>query len=644
MKSPPPVDDTRSPKLNSPGFIDLDTTRPAHLSFRSSVGLIPTPGTVSKRHPTYEPIVLRFWVVTLGCALLGAIGIGLEVARKISDNNDGFHVPEKNVFSFASTQFLTSFFPSLIFVPLAYMVHGFDWAIRMWNPYLILSRGQASADETLLVDYPTNYHIQRTEVQTSVCYRVYIHDHGCTAIPTPSGVHLFRSTAAEHPASTAQSIKDIGLSPDIGDLTAFAASAGFACLLMNSIVFNGLGDPSFVLNGWAIAEFKFPTDSYLNGTMAINTTGIRTDTNCAIPNQVSVNSPSANVTTVSATSVDGCSLELSFNPNDADQQYGVSAVPNCGVNSTDVAFQPVFFWFWQQNPRRSAGVFCQPHIQLFDVTARAFLNNGSLTNVSIIDNYPNANNVSGPPLNDIPYNGHVQLTFLHTPLRSETRLCRVVFGNSSNINIQSRANAIRSGIPNSIFRQAEQSPGGLDSVFQDQKAFVSYTTQIYTRHLSLATKSNYFVPTNNTVDAVLTQLVPRLYVEPLAAHLLAVLCMLAAAIVFGLHFWHFRERRDIYLAHPPGSIGSAVALTSHSGFGDLLMPYDNVATFSRALAPFRFSLDRRTGAIVVDDTAVAYGGEIPTQVARDETMMTLIGKGQRHRQEDSYEGETPRAT
>lgn len=119
---------------------------------------------------------------------------------------------------------------------------------------------------------------------------------------------------------------------------------------------------------------------------------------------------------------------------------------------------------------------------------------------------------------------------------------------------------------------------------------------------------------------------------------------MTAAIVIVLHFWHFRERRDIYLAHPPGSIGSAVALTSHSGFGELLMPYDNVSTFSRALAPLRFRLDRRTGAIVVDDSAIAYAGESSTQTARDETMMTLIGKAPRHRQEDSLGGDTSRGT
>jgi len=89
---------------------------------------------------------------------------------------------------------------------------------------------------------------------------------------------------------------------------------------------------------------------------------------------------------------------------------------------------------------------------------------------------------------------------------------------------------------------------------------------------------------------------------------------------------HFRQRRDVYLAHFPGTIASGVALAAHSGFGELMLPYDNQAALGRALDSFRFSLDRRTGAIVVDDSSFAYAGELPTRPTRDETMMTLINK------------------
>jgi len=76
--------------------------------------------------------------------------------------------------------------------------------------------------------------------------------------------------------------------------------------------------------------------------MGVNTTGIQTNVNCARPNQLLVTpSSNANNSIISATSIDGCSLQVSLNPNNSEQQYGVVNVPNCGTSSTNVAFQPV---------------------------------------------------------------------------------------------------------------------------------------------------------------------------------------------------------------------------------------------------------------------------------------------------------------
>ena len=56
----PQYDDARSPALHSPPAHDpkADPARPPLLNIRSSVPLIPTPGTVSKRHPTYVRYIL----------------------------------------------------------------------------------------------------------------------------------------------------------------------------------------------------------------------------------------------------------------------------------------------------------------------------------------------------------------------------------------------------------------------------------------------------------------------------------------------------------------------------------------------------------------------------------------------------------
>ncbi|KAH9980405.1 hypothetical protein BJV74DRAFT_857216 [Russula compacta] len=613
MAAPQAVD-PRSPNLpSSAGFSDEDRATTAALlprSFRSYVDFIPTPGTVSKRHPTYEPISLRFWIVSLGCLLLTLIGIVLEIARLISNDNNGFYVPPKNVFSFVSTQFLTSFFPSLLFAPLVLMIRAFDWAIRMWNPYLLLSRGNAPADETLLII-----------IWIFVTYNALKFKHqfilvsGFTVMgavlfqPLAGSIFVVKDFAMSSP-STVQSISDVGLSPDIGDLFSFASSAVF----INVLVFNDIGDPSFICGGWAIAEFEFPTTAYLNGTMGVNTTGIATETNCASASQISATSSTANATVVSATSIEGCSLEVTFNPNNADQQFGAVNVPNCGTNTTDVAFQPVFFWFWKTNPNNTAGIFCHPRIAVYDVTAFATLNNNSLSYVTIVDNYPKANNVSGAPLNGTAYNG-------------------IMFDTSADINVQSRANSIRTGIPNAIFRAAVQSASGLQGAYDmpDDCRCPAHAT----RPTSLYCVRHFF-----SFRASHSHLLTPCMSRPLPAHILAMTCISVAAVVFGLHFIHFRRRRDIYIPHYPGTIGSVVALTSHSGFGELLMPHDDQEGLSRALAPLRFCLDRRTGAIVVDNSAVPYVGDAPPQVTGNAMMMTDIKKGQRHQRIDSFEGAT----
>lgn len=64
---------------------------------------------------------------------------------------------------------------------------------------------------------------------------------------------------------------------------------------------------------------------------------------------------------------------------------------------------------------------------------------------------------------------------------------------------------------------------------------------------------------------------------------------------------HRRQRLKLFFATPPGSIASTVALTSRSGFGVRLFPFDDETTIEKKLDGLRFSLDKRTGAIVAED-------------------------------------------
>lgn len=68
-----------------------------------------------------------------------------------------------------------------------------------------------------------------------------------------------------------------------------------------------------------------------------------------------------------------------------------------------------------------------------------------------------------------------------------------------------------------------------------------------------------------------------------------------------VHFFHLQSRRKIWLTSPPGSIAAIVSLTSRSGFGELLLPYDDESKMHNKLGGLKFHLDERTGAIIADD-------------------------------------------
>ncbi|KAA1470826.1 hypothetical protein DENSPDRAFT_836724 [Dentipellis sp. KUC8613] len=596
----------------SPGFRGSASSQgKPRASFRSSVALIPTPGVHSERPPKYEPWLLKLWVVITGSMLMMGIAIALEIALQISQDRGGISVPQKNVFSFASTQFLTSFFPTLLMIPLVYLIQTCDWNVRWWQPYVLLSTGNRRAEETLLLDYVA---LNRFTIlfnaykfkHTLIMFSTFAALGAFVLQPLAGSLFSVRQLPSTHD-STADSIRVIGLSPDAWDLNAFASSAGFA----EAAVFNGLPDAPFIHGGWATAEFVFPVGSYLNGSVGVNTTAIQTNVNCANPLNTTLNTSVATNFSISGTSVDGCpGGPAFFDPDNAAQQYGVVSVPNCGSNApSNSSFQPVMFWYYHvkaDGTHEGRTVFCTPRLQLFDVMAYADLSSGALTGVQTLDNYPKPNNVTGAPLDGNTYNG-------------------LFFAPSTDTNVQARATSIKSGIPNAIFRGAAQNSSGLQAVFDDPTGFMNLTSNVYTQYLALAAKSIYFLPTDNQVFSRVTQLVPRLWIEPLTTHFLAAILILESLTILYIHISHHRARRLVYLTHAPGSIGTVLSQTAHSGFGELLLPYDDAARMKRKLRGLRFRLDQRTGAIVVDDQVVQYA---PGQEPRphDETMMKLVGQ------------------
>lgn len=91
-----------------------------------------------------------------------------------------------------------------------------------------------------------------------------------------------------------------------------------------------------------------------------------------------------------------------------------------------------------------------------------------------------------------------------------------------------------------------------------------------------------------------------------------------------IHVLHRNQRKKLRLAAEPGTIGAALALTSRSGFGNLLTPYDGEITMEKRLEGLRFGFDKRTGAIVATDEG---GGELTgkqMQQGESDVRMSLL--------------------
>ncbi|OJA11337.1 hypothetical protein AZE42_04932 [Rhizopogon vesiculosus] len=605
-----------------------NTLSPRSPRFRDSVHHIPTPGAKVHRPKRYEPLVLNIYVVGGTALLMICLGIALEVALHLSNEHNGFSVPEKNVFSFLSSQFLTSFVPTLLVVPLSFFWAVADWMLRWYQvcnaicviclhrsmqsiqPYVTLSEGKAPAARSILLDY-----IALNRLST-LCYS-FRHRHWLIGVSTltalsviflqPLAGSVFEILQVSHTAgkvimtANATSIRTVGLSPTISQLNTFLASAGYA----NAAVYNNLQDPPFIHGNWSVAQFTTPPGSILNGTLGVNTTGIRTLVNCTKPTSFQTTTLSSSSVELQANFSTGCNGSLSLDPGNGSDQFSVEAASTCAPSSQDLDFQPVFFWFYhltESGDSQGTAVFCQPSIAIFVVETTMDLSNGSLGNCTIVDTFNSTNNVTGNPLNGEAYNG-------------------VIFDSSNNTYIAARAVAIGSAVPGAIYQYASDQTGGIESTFDDPDGFVDATTKIYTQHLSVAAQSIYFLPANETIAAQLTSNVSRLFIDPLLAHPLSVLFICVGITCLIVHILHKRARRNLWLTSPPGSIAAIVSLTSRSGFGELLLPYDDEARMKSNLAGLTFRLDKRTGAILAEE-------DFDAMNATDTT--TLLGHKKSH--------------
>ncbi|KAJ7120489.1 hypothetical protein C8R43DRAFT_82654 [Mycena crocata] len=536
----------------------------------------------------YKPVTLRTWVVAVIVITLIGLSVALEVALAISNKNGGYAVGERNVLTGISPRFLTAFIPTFLVAGLLIIWQSSDRSYRELQPYVVLARGNVTAAEGLLANY-SGLSVWGV-IATAVKFRHYLillstatTLLGAFLQPLAGSILQLVMLPKTTDGLFITSTKTIGLTFDVAELNAFLAAAGYA----EAAVFHGLSDPPFVHGGWAVAEFQFPSDAVLNGTLSVNTTAIQTMANCeaAQTNTLLSTTPGNPNFTIQATNSAGCAGMATFNPDSsASTQYGTVAVPNCGSNEID--FMPIMFWFFHrkdddQTPE-SASVFCNPTIKALNVMADVDLSNKSITAITTLDSVTSSNNVTGDPLKGQAYNA-----VKFTP-------------NNNDSFVSARATSIAAGVSGSIFRFALQSTGGVQPKFDDPNGFLNITLQVFTQHLSISAKSIYFISAQSKLPARVTALAPRLWIDPTPAHALAVILTLIGLSALLLHIVHSRQRRRFFLSASPGSIAHIISMTAHARFGEQLYPYDDDETLARKLAGLSFSLDPRTGAVVAD--------------------------------------------
>ncbi|KAI6127127.1 hypothetical protein F5141DRAFT_1085716 [Pisolithus sp. B1] len=536
---------------------------PRPLRFRNStIHEIPTPGTQSDKPPRYEPFIIRTWFVALAAACMIGLGITIEVTLHISSTQNGPFSPRQYTAPFQNTSLqdfmsprrtFSSFFPTLLVVPLADTSAAL--LLTYCQPYVTLAEGNVPASRSILLDY--------VRVRIAVLFYSFKYKHYLVYVSTlvaftvallqPLAGSLLQVQQVPHTVvSTAISTRAIALSSDVTQLEAFLASAGDS----------GLGDPPYVHGAWTAASFEPEPGVPLNGSLAVNTTGLQTEVNCINTESLSLTSSGGNYI-AQAAFLNTCSADFTFGIADGNQQYSVTNASSCALESQDNMTTT-------DDPQVSA-IFCQPSMNVFTILTSMNLNNGTLGDCTALQNFTEPNNVTGDPPNGQVFNG-------------------VVFDAASNVYVAARAIAINSGLPGTVYRYASQQPGGIQSVFNDSYGWLNATSNIYVSLLAHSPRPSYL---RSRVHALSHRTLP--------AHLLSSLMILIGITGLIVHALHARSRRKLWLTSPPGSIASIVSLTSRSGFGELLLPYDDESRMRSRLSGFKFRLDQRTGAIVAEE-------------------------------------------
>ncbi|KAG8930140.1 hypothetical protein FRC02_004579 [Tulasnella sp. 418] len=528
---------------------------------------------------TLRPIFIAVLVSTMI-----VMGVIIQVALRISEQNQGWRT--FGIERFGGINFLKSVIPVVLVMPISYAWVKTDEALVKIHPYVILSRGNVSAEKSILLNYTGGRFGTLFASLRNRHWLVFMSSILCilniTLSPMASGLLTTRSAEIRTRNVQVRNQKVIGLNPTFSTLEFFVAASGYA----TAAAVHNLTDPPFVFGGWAAAEFVVPEAELFrgtNGTVNVPTQAVQTTTGCGRAETLNLSGATGTQTggsmTISGT-WRGCTIRFDI-PNAGMDQFGVTEVSSCTGSNANIAnpFKPVLFWFYSKDLNQASLTFCQPTIKLFNVVVEASLQTKLMTNITIVDENVAANNVSGNPQNGLAFNG-------------------VAFDlTNADPFVQARATSTRTGLPGAVYRAAQEQPGGIVAVMQNENAFAEMTNKVYLQFLSIVAKSTYFVSSNNVINSEVINWELRLYVYPIAAHSFTAALVLIAILGALIHFSHARARQNVYMSLDPGSIGATLSMSSHSKFISTLNAGDDEGKISRTLRGMRFGISSRTWQI-----------------------------------------------
>ncbi|KAG9029083.1 hypothetical protein FS837_003643, partial [Tulasnella sp. UAMH 9824] len=220
--------------------------------------LQPLNGSGQRPRPTpWLPLYLRKWFVCLFILSTFGLAILVEIAIVVSERRKGWRT--FGIESFGGVNFLKSAVPVLLTTPIAFIFNKMDQALAAMHAYVVLSKGGAPAERSLLLNY--------TGGRFSTLRRSFLNGHFLVFFssilvlttgmlsPLASGILTSRGSPVIIPNVSVQSTKSLGLISDIATLETFLAASGYASAAASA---RNLTDPPFILGSWAVAQFNVP--------------------------------------------------------------------------------------------------------------------------------------------------------------------------------------------------------------------------------------------------------------------------------------------------------------------------------------------------------------------------------------------------